>query len=191
MNFIYTILLFLLISAGFRFAGASVSSAEAKDVMEFFHVVAIILAVGALVVGFFNNLYLRGEQRRMFNRIRTAQKSVDRAKEMVATYKSEMEGFLTKMYPDYEREVFKNIPPADAETIHVYMQKYPDLKFNGVLTTFTQQLTQLLNAERDARRDLEEVCHDIRVRNECEWFMLKPAMPQRVFDKVFPKDEEK
>jgi hypothetical protein len=53
-----------------------------------------------------------------------------------------------------------------AQQLQVYLAKYPELNFNGVLQEHVKNISYHINAEYECKRDLEHVCERIRNRED-------------------------
>ncbi len=179
MNFIYSIIFFVLFSTiSFLLSGITEG-----DIGGFFYIAGFLLGIISVifvVVGFFHNLETRESQKRDIARIRTYKKKIVHRESLMTDYKTEMEDSLTKLYPAYEKEMFKSMTPADAENLSVFLAKYPELKFNGVLESFTDNLTEMLTNVNETKRYLEDTYEDIKIRNENDWFILKVKIPEEI-----------
>lgn len=174
MNFIYSIfftgstsLFLFLTSKGSMFQPADNSVLVALSIF-FFSVTFIFLTIG-----FFQNINLRDEQKKDIQSIKTYNQKIANKKKQMEIYKSEIESSLMKLYPEYEKEMFKSMNVVDAENLSIYIAKYPELKFNGVLKIYTDHLTSILCDVAQYGCYLEELYERIRIRNESSWFALK------------------
>ncbi len=179
MNFIYSIIAFALFSAiSFLLSGITEGNPGG-----FFYIAGFGLGIVSVIfigVGFFNNLEIREWQKRDIARIRTTGKEIALKEKLMADYKKEMGDSLTKVYPEYEKEMFKNMTPTDAENLNIFLAKYPELKFNGVLGSYTDKLTEMLKDISETKRHLEGTYENIKVRNENDWYLLKIKIPEKI-----------
>lgn len=176
MNYIYSIAIFVFFST--MLFGIGSFSGEAT----FFVFGCILLGISVIFifVGFFQNLEAREEQKRCIIGIRTLKKKISLRESLVTTYKLEIEKSLIKLYPEYEKEIFKNMAPSDAENLNVFLVKYPELKFNGILQSFTNHLTDMLERINGVKRELENSYEEINIRNNNDWFLWKLKLPENI-----------
>lgn len=179
MNFIYSILLFLTLSL-ISFAIGGLTSG---DVHETFFVIGCVMAVATFVfslVTIFQNMALRTTMRSYFNKIRENLKDKKSIEAEMNKYKEEVTNSLTKLYPDYEKEIFKNINPNDAEHLSALMVKYPELKFNGVLETYTNKMANFINSIHSKDRNVSHCIRRIEDIETCGWIIGSVDKPSFV-----------
>jgi len=177
MNFIFSILFFIVASVASFFISRNFTG----EAQVAFFVAGCILGIISFVfsaAGFFQNLEMREMQKYLISRIKKEKRDIELRKQYLATYKTEVESFLTKLYPDYEKEMFKTMSPRDAETLQVFASRYPELKFNGVLQSFTEKLAEILRGIRDAEVNLEHTYEQIRTRDGSGWFLARIPIPE-------------
>lgn len=180
MNFLFTVAVFWLFSAASYFVSRATSSTITSEVLVGFSIGFFVIGMIVSVVAVFQNFYLREEQKRDLQSIRTFRKKIEVSKRAIETYKSEISNSLTKLYPEYEKEMFKNMSPVDAEHLDVYLAKYPELKFSGVLKTFTDEVTRSLHEISSYERDIEYAYSNILNRHHNGWYFMKVPLPVEV-----------
>lgn len=91
-----------------------------------------------------------------------------------------MQDALTKVYPNYEKEIFKEMNPSDSENLAAIMVKYPELKFNSVLKDYTDTVKTYLNKINDIQMKIirdRRMLQDATVNN---WKLIGTNVPQDV-----------
>jgi len=185
MNFIYSILFtgltsLILFLTGKNFIDTPGPQEVVIGLSVFFAGITFIFTA----VCFFQNLTLKETQKQDIQSITTYKKKISNKKRQMEDYKKEIESSLTKLYPEYEKEMFKAMNPSDAENLSIYLAKYPELKFNGVLKTFTDKLTTILNEVTELEQNLEYVYERIRNRNQCSWFLFKMPLSEELLKEI-------
>lgn len=181
MNFIISILFFLSSSLTSLLISRHVSPKMTEvffGLAVLFSIVAFIFAIAAV----FCTMNYREEQKQNIIRIKTYNTQIELKKKLIETYKSEVSNSLTKLYPDYEKEMFKTMNPSDAEHLSVFLAKYPELKFNGVLQSFTNQLTTMLHKINELEEYRSATVGSINNMNNNSWFIFKVAVPAGILN---------
>jgi len=180
MNFIYSIFLSIFVGAIPMTISFFLPESDGKLVCLIF--MGIIWGIGLIffVTTFFQNMCLRQGQREWISSIRTREKQITLMEEQMEKFKTELGASLTKIYPDYEKEIFKTISPGDAKGIEIFMAKYPELKFNGVLENFTNKISGMIANIYTFKCRLEDTHEKIRDRQENGWYLLKFELPEEI-----------
>lgn len=179
MNFIISIIIFVFLSIiSFVLHGKF----DAPDNYPFLIIGGILTGVSFIFffTAIFQNMVLREMQKSDIAKIKTAQRKMEHKKTLMSNFKSEVQEFLTKLYPDYEKEMFKNMSPGDVEALQVYITKYPELKFNGILQSFTDKLTYMLKDVNESQMNIEDLYETIKIRNSNCWFLLRVEIPEEI-----------
>jgi hypothetical protein len=152
------------------------------SVLMVFSVVSFVATFIVFLVMIFQNMYLKRSTKEMFNRIKMYQKKRKVQESALAKYKEEMGDHLTKLYPDYEKGIFENMNPKDAEQLNMLLVQYPELKFNGVLESYTGSVKSYLNCMYDYDARIEGTLDDIRDIYVNDWFIkfARPTIPDDI-----------
>jgi len=188
MNFIYTILLFAFISAVGFTTGTFLPAGNWWNAAITVGVIGLIASTVTLIISAFRNMEFRNEINRHFNEIKENLRDVKSIKKEMSEYKDEITDSLTKLYPDYEKEMFKNMNPSDVENISALMIKYPELKFNGVLENYTNKLSKYITECNARERCVNDYLRRIENAETCGWMLIKVAKPafiQKIIDQEF------
>jgi hypothetical protein len=145
MNFIYSIILFAI----FSLSAFGVSTQIPSGDLHCFFIICMVIngLISIVFIGcmVFRQMELSQNFREGVNKIRALNYEIISKLKALELYKSELQDALTKIYPDYERELFKGMNPSDSEHLSAIMVKYPELKFNGILTEYTNGIKARLN----------------------------------------------
>lgn len=188
MNFIYTLLLFAFISAVGFTTGTFLPAGNWWNAAISVGVIAMIASTVTLIVSAFRNMEFRNELNRYFNEIREQLRDIKSIKKEMDEYKDEITDSLTKLYPEYEKDMFKNMNPSDAENISALMIKYPELKFNGVLEKYTNRLSGYITSCNSKEREINKYLRIIENAETSGWMLIKvskPSFVQKLADKEF------
>lgn len=188
MNFIYTLLLFAFISAVGFATGTFLPAGNWWNAAISVGVIAMIASTVTLIAAAFRNMEFKNELNRHFNEIRESLRDLKSIKKEMNEYKDEITDSLTKLYPEYEKDMFKNMNPSDAENISALMIKYPELKFNGVLERYTNKLANYITECNSTEREINKDLRRIENAETCGWMLIKvekPAFIQKIIDKEF------
>jgi hypothetical protein len=194
MNFVITFFLFLILSISSFVLGNTVfyekleylSSSQSNLYYAAMVVGTIFLAATVItfLAALFQNMILHRNIKHNFNKIREHQKDKKTYEAQMAQYKKEVENSLTKLYPDYEKEIFNAINPNDAEHLSALMMKYPELKFNGVLETYTGKIAAFVKSINGRDREINEEIREMEDTETCGWMLGSVKKPQFVLDLV-------
>ena len=188
MNFIYTILLFAFISAVGFTTGNFLPEGNWWNAAIAVGVIGLIASTVTLMTAMFRNMDFRSELNRYFNEIKEELRDLKSIKKEMDEYKDEITDSLTKLYPEYEKEMFKNMNPNDAENISALMIKYPELKFNGVLEKYTNKLSDYITQCNRQEREVNNYLRRIENAETSGWMLIKvdkPSFIQKIIDKEF------
>jgi len=173
MYFIYSTLLFVLISFTSLVISNNVVSGW-EETFIFVGGLSGLVAIVMFIVMMFTNFNDADTCKRAFNNIREFQKRISKKQEDITRYKTEFKDILTEMYPQYEKDIFKGMASSDAKTLELMLVKYPELKFDGILTEYVEGLKKRLNEVYDFEEDILRFFTRIADINDSGW-MLKPV----------------
>ena len=142
MNYLYFIFMGLIISVS-SFLGSNCFPTESTSWhggLIVIGVISSIIILITLIVSIADTLILKQNFREYCNQIREQLADIQNLKNDIDRYKEEFTKVITEMYPQYEKEVFRNMQPQDIESLSVIMVKYPELKFDGVLNGYIKNI---------------------------------------------------
>jgi len=134
------------------------------------------------LAGFFNNLAMVQYQKEEFNNYFSWKRKKKNCEKILQNIKTEFEEYFTKTYPEYEKEIFAKMSPVDAESLSVYIAKYPELKFNCVMESFDKKVTTAMNCISGCETEMEDSIRKIKDRRDCNWFLFKVSIPKEIKD---------
>lgn len=155
MNFIYSILMFLTFSLSAF--GISTQIEQVGPWHDFYIGCSTVSGLVTVVFTFcmmFRQMEFSKDFRERVNYLRFLKDEIESKTKDLARYKTELQDALTKLYPEYEKELFKGMSPIDSENLSVIMIKYPELKFNGILTEYTNGIQTKLNSIQESEKNI-------------------------------------
>lgn len=184
MNFIILFLTFALFSATSFTLRSVFVNVDVRLTFLVFGIVFCAVSFIILCVSIFQTFELRLCQVKDVNSIKCLKKKITLVQEESRDYVNKISESMMKIYPDHEKEIFKSISPADAEQLNVYLAKYPELKFNGVLEKHIQNINQFISNEYGYKKELENTFAQMRTREECGWYMFKKKLSQDIINEI-------
>jgi len=148
MNYLYFIFMTLILSVSSLVTSNNFPSTKNGGWHEFFIGLGVLTAIITLIiviVSIGNTLSEKQQFRSKCNSIRKLRKDIVNLNNEIQRYKGEFKQIITEMYPQYEKEVFKNMQPQDFESLTSIMVKYPELKFDGVLNGYVNKINSIFN----------------------------------------------
>ena len=187
MNFIITFFLFAFLSA-VGFVSQWLIKDYSLNASLWFAALGIISTIVSLVLFvlfFTRNMYFRQQQSELINRLIRQKKLIVGEQDIYDNYVNKFSDDIMKLYPEYEKEIFKNVKPEDVEQIGVFLTKYPNLKFNGVLEKHIETTRSLYANIAVRKKYVIETAEDIRNLQENDWFLLKKEIPEQYKDVIY------
>lgn len=91
---------------------------------------------------------------------------------------AEFAKYLAETYPNFEKDIFKQISP---EKVSLYVVKYPDLQSSKTLMTLVEQINQLQSDKYQQQINKAVVLKDMRfaVKNPWIYNSLIPRIPEK------------
>jgi len=139
-----------------------------------------IVSVIFMVVGFFQQMTLRGNQIFFELRIKTLRKNEVVAKLRLAEFLANNSENLTKLYPAYEKDIFASMPPTDSSQIEMFMTKYPELKFSGLLTKHFDEVNILTQKIYSIKEGINSRLEDLEELMLSDWYLVKKGLPNNI-----------
>lgn len=179
MNFVYTLGLFfsfLLMSVGLQITIGH----KCGDLFPIMIALSGLVVIVTLITALFNNLDKREDAKKYFNRLRKYKKELKMVKDNMEAYKTELQASLTTLYPQYEKDVFKNMKPDDMSNLSAILVKYPELKFNNVLTDYTNGIKGFLATIASIKEKINDNIMWVENLQANGWYIGKLDMPQDI-----------
>lgn len=186
MYFIVVILSFLTICLS---AVGLTSVVTAVGWHEFVIGLAVVSGIATTITTFammFQNMYFRNRIVKEINEMRKFVKRITEKRADLQRYKDEFKTVLVEMYPEYEKEMFSKMAQQDAKQLEIMLVKYPELKFDGVLTGYVDGVKDRLKNINDYEAYIQRCVEDINNLNEDGWMLKKVVLPndiQKIMDK--------
>jgi hypothetical protein len=169
MYFIFTILTFITLSL----TSLGVSTQIQHEGWYFFFIavstVTGLTSVIVLLLMVFQNMNFNNDIFYYSNNISESKLEILRIEEDLNRYKREFSNILTEMYPKYEKDIFKNMASSDARNLETILVKYPELKFDGILTTYVNGIEKRLKDVENERSNINDYYKRIKNTNDCGW----------------------
>ena len=189
MNFIYVLMLFGSISASsFITSSFFLYGSNGWRAGIVVGIIALIATTITLIATLFRTMEFKNDGRRYCNRIKEHLRDLKSIKREMSEYKEEISDSLTKLYPDYEKEMFKNMTPNDVENISALIVKYPELKFNGILEKYTKRLSLYIEEIHKKDRAINDCLCSLENTESSGWMLgtiQKPEFVQKLINMEF------
>jgi hypothetical protein len=172
MNYLYFIFMTLILSVSSLVTSTRFENTKDGGWYEFFiglGVLSAIITLIILIISIGNTLSDKQSFRSKCNSIRKLRKDIDNIDNEIRKYKTEFKEIITEMYPQYEKEVFKNMQPQDAESLTMIMVKYPELKFDGVLNGYVNKINALFDKIMDKQYYITDYYKEAKDIQEDKW----------------------
>lgn len=172
MNYLYFIFLTLFLSVFSLVSSTRFENTKGGGWHEFFIVFGVIFAfitIIVLVISIVTTLSDKQSFRSKCNSIRKLRKDIDNLKNDIQRYKTEFKDIITEMYPQYEKEVFKNMQPQDFDSLSMIMVKYPELKFDGVLNGYVDKINAIFSKITEKESYITDYYREAKDIQEDKW----------------------
>ena len=187
MFFIYTVFMFLLLSAS---SLLTMSLSGNKEVFLPITIVFAVLALGFAVVGFFINLTQWDSQIKRFESVRKDKKLLKIKRTQFDGLKKDWIQYLSVEYPDFEKDVFEKMSPTEKSDLKMYFVKYPELNSSSMFKLLIQKISEMSDEIYKLDRDLELESSQIRSQFQNQWLIIKPMIPTDIQGMVYRLEEE-
>ena len=159
MNFIYSILLFLSLSVACFFASANLPVGF-EGLQEVFYVAGSLAGITTAIFFFVFFFYQMDAQKTIktcFARVVVEKEKIALFESQLERYKKELKDILTVSYPEYEKSAFADLKPEDLDNLSAIMVKYPELKYNQILTNYVDGITSVLRNIVDTKLGIARI----------------------------------
>ena len=183
MNYLYFIFITLILSVSSFLSSLNFNPSKNGGWYEFFIGICLISAVIMIIVviiAISNTLIEKQSFRSKCNLIRKYRKDIVNLTNDIQRYKTEFKDIITEMYPQYEKEIFKNMQPQDFDSLSMIMVKYPELKFDGVLNGYVDKINDLLRKIMDCQGYITYNYSQIKDIQEDKWLFGKIELPSDI-----------
>jgi flagellar hook-basal body complex protein FliE len=183
MNYILSILSFALTSTILFLISHQFTPQEkggTHEVMFFLGFITSVISIIFIFVAMFRNMEMKKEFKRYLSRLNKHKEMLKLAEEELTSYKREVQESLTKMYPDYEKELFKGMNPTDSEKLTAIMVKYPEIKFNNVLSEYTNGINKRLKEIKEVKENILNTKEDLQDIVDNGWRLVKLELPKNI-----------
>lgn len=183
MNYLYFIFMTLTLSVSSLVASNSFEYTKGGGWHEFFIGLGVLSALVTLIilfVSFGQTLSEKQHFRSKCNTIRKLRKDIVNLTNDIQRYKNEFKQIITEMYPQYEKEVFKNMQPQDFESLTSIMVKYPQLKFDGVLNGYVDKINSIFAKIMEKESYITEYYKEAKDIQESKWIFGVVEFPSDI-----------
>jgi hypothetical protein len=160
------------------------SNAEVQNTFLVFGIIFSTASTVVAIVAVFQSMTLRQEQIKHVSAIKKEKKYAALVQEQFTEYIEKVAENLTKIYPDYEKEIFKSISPSDAEQLSVYLAKYPELKFNGVMQKHVETMRYYIDSIYSHKKEIQDIYEKIKNLQQCDWFLFKNKLHEDIVKEI-------
>lgn len=168
--------MFLILGIG-SFVTRNFFTGDASIAFLVFGIVFMATAFVFILTAVFQNMCLMTDMKKEFNQFYYLQRKIGMYEKALEKIKTEFKDYFTKLYPEYEKEIFAKMSPNEAEHLTIYLAKYPELKFNGILESFTNKVYAQMKAIQDTEESIEFVVRKVKDRKESKWLIFNVPVP--------------
>jgi len=184
MNFLLTILMFTLSAVLSILSALFVPNEDGAEFLFGLGYFFLGVAVITVFVTVFQTMALKQSYENTISLIKQNKKLIVLAQEKLAEYIKEASESMTKLYPEFEKEIFKNISPTNVNELRMYMAKYPEMKFNSVLEVHIENIRRLTAEIYEEKERLEYRYREIRDYQNSKWFLCKPKVDAELLKEI-------
>lgn len=177
MNFLITFAVFLILSIVSFATSTLFTSENSRLTFIVFGSIFLVVSIITLIAMVFVTMNFRKSQRESINQYYARKKKLTIAENNFEKYKQAVTEDVTKLYPEFEKNIFQMISPTDASALEIYLAKYPELKFKGLLKEYLEKLTEKQTAISQREMYLVENLEEIKNRQDNEWYLFKIKLP--------------
>lgn len=173
MNFIYSILLFLSLAAACLFTSTFVSG----DLQALFQTLGVIFSAATsafFFVFFFYQMDAQKTIKKCFAVVIVKKEKIALFESQLERYKKELKDILTVSYPEYEKSAFSDLKPEDLDNLSAIMVKYPELKYNQILTNYVSGITEVLRNIAETKLEIVGIKNRLMNIDLDTWRIGKP-----------------
>jgi len=174
MNFIFTLVLWVLLYLGCTVAKSFVSNQDWLTAFLTGQVVMAFTFIITFITGFFYQINVRKQAKELANKIKKLGKEVVLYEKKYDELKVYYKKYLAEDYPKLERELFEKISENNPKELIALLQSYPELKtslvFNNMIDRIDKSIQQIINCKLNID-DKVEYLDNIKCDS---WLLLKP-----------------
>lgn len=183
MNYILSIIAFAVTSIILLFTSYQVAptpNGGLREVLIGSSCMTAFISISFIFVAMFRNMEKKQDFKKLLSRLKSYKEKIILAEEDLVNYKREVQESLTKIYPDYEKDLFKGMNPSDSENLTAIMVKYPEIKFNTVLNEYTMGIKQRLACINSLKAEIIEIKEELETMSYDGWRLVKLEMPKDI-----------
>jgi len=129
--------------------------------------VFLTLFIFTFLISIFGTGGMYVEQKRDFEEVTKTIKVEKIYKTKAIELTSTFSSYLSKQYPNFEKDIFDKIKP---ETIPIYLVQYPDLKSSETIMLLVEKINKLQNDTYDQQIEREKILKRVRFRTKNIWW---------------------
>lgn len=180
MFFILSIIMFVALGA----ISFSLNGIIHPDAAIGFGCVFCGLGVVFFIAGVFINFTKYDEIIRQIGRLKRRKAELCNKQLAYDNMKAEFVNHMSKQYPEFEKELFKNIAPTDAEQLKMYAVKYPEITSNMVLSKLVDKVCDWEKNLIDAKKEILYCYEEIEFILNNKWLVIHPNIPEDILNAI-------
>jgi hypothetical protein len=128
----------------------------------------------------FSQMIKKDDFIRQYNQLRCTKESLNILIQKLEDYKLNFNKLLTETYPSYEKDLFKNMGQDDVESLTNIFIKYPELKFDGVLSRYVNGLDIIFNEINKCKMSIIYDKKELSNINSNQWLLIPIKEPKLI-----------
>lgn len=175
MNYIYSILLLIVITIVSLFTGYQFPSQE-----QGYGLLAMALAffsgIGGIIfifIAFFRTFGLRDEHKVMINSLEKKRKIVLLYEGTFNTFKNGFKTEISEYYPNFEKDIFGKISPENLTELKKYAADFPNTSYHKLLLSYIDKCEEYLENIQNAKESVLDAETRIKNLEQSDWYLFK------------------
>ena len=175
MNYIYSILLFLVMTVGSLFTAYQFPSQVQGPVFlaASLGFLSGLTTLVFILTAFFRIMGLRAEHKRRITSLDKSKKYVLLTKESFDKFKEAFHTEIMEYYPDFEKTIFSKISPENLKELKKYSADFPNTSYHKLLGLYIDKSVQYISDIEDAKERVLQIEKYIKDLEESDWYLFK------------------
>jgi len=185
MNFIF-IFLFVLVASMLSLGGASfVENNNGHTFLIGMSIFFAAVSAIVIIVTFIQQIALPQCVLDEISEATKIKRKIKLFKEQMDDYIKQVSETMTKLYPEFEKEIFKSVSPNNVKDLRTYLAQYPEIKFNSILETHIKNILNLNSNIYEEKAHLEYCYKRLRDLYNGNWMLRKPKLEESLRKEIF------